>query len=103
VPVAQQIAGPVDIHSTGLNLHLYGSTLYFWQIFGALTLLLLIHALPYFVKFKADIVHPYNCGEVYPRHMETWNFQCLAKYEGYAVAFSVALFILVVVLGGGLL
>ena len=103
VPVAQEIGGPVDIHSTGLTLHLYGSTLYFWQIFGALILLFLIHALPYFVKFKADIVHPYNCGEAYPRYMETWNFQCLSKYEGHAIAFSIALFIMVVVLGGGLL
>jgi ech hydrogenase subunit A len=103
VPIAQSIAGKADIYATGLTLHMYNSTLYFWQIAGALILLLLIHALPYFVKFKADITHPYNCGENFPRHMETWNFECLARYEGYFVAFSIALFIMVVVLGGGLL
>ncbi len=103
VPIAKSIAGEPEIYATGLTLHMYNSTLYFWQIFGALILLLLIHVLPYFVKFKADIVHPYNCGENFPRHMETWNFECLAKYEGYFVAFSIALFIMVVVLGGGLL
>ena len=103
MPIAESIAGKADIYATGLTLHMYDSTLYFWQIFGALVLLLLIHVLPYFVKFKADVVHPYNCGENFPRYMETWNFECLAKYEGYFVAFSIALFVMVVVLGGGLL
>jgi ech hydrogenase subunit A len=103
VPIAQSIAGKANIYATGLTLHMYDSTLYFWQIVGALILLLLIHVLPYFVKFKVDITHPYNCGENFPRHMETWNFECLARYEGYFVAFSIALFVMVVVLGGGLL
>jgi ech hydrogenase subunit A len=104
VPIAEAIVGHApEISASGLSLHMYHSTLYFWQIIGALTLLLLIHALPYFVKFKADVVHPYNCGEAFPRHMGTWDFACLSKYEGYLTAFSVALFIMVVVLGGGLL
>jgi len=103
VPIASTIAGNANIHADGLTLYMNNSALYFWQILGALVLLLLIHALPYFVKLKADIVHPYNCGEAFPKHMETWNFNCLAKYEGYFVAFSVALFVMVVVLGGGLL
>ncbi len=103
VPIAKSIAGKPEIYATGLTLHMYDSTLYFWQILGALIILSLIHILPYFVKFKADVVHPYNCGEKFPRHMETWNFECLAKYEGYFVAFSIALFVMVVVLGGGLL
>ncbi len=104
VPIADMIArSSANIHAVGLNLYMNSSTLYFWQILGALILLLLIHALPYFVKFKADIVHPYNCGERFPRYMETWNFECLSKYENYLIAFSIALFIMVVVLGGGLL
>ena len=103
LPVTKSIAGEANIHATGLTLYMNHSALYFWQIAGALILLLLIHALPYFVKFKADTVHPYNCGENFPRHMETWNFSCLAKYESHLVAFSIALFIMVVVLGGGLL
>jgi ech hydrogenase subunit A len=103
VPIASNIAGVPEISAKGLSLVMYDSTLYFWEILGALVLLLLIHALPYFVKFKVDTTHPYNCGEAFPRHMETWNFACLAKYENYFVAFSVALFVMVVVLGGGLL
>ena len=103
LPITKSIAGEANIHADGLTLYMNNSALYFWQIAGALILLLLIHALPYFVKFKADTVHPYNCGENFPRHMETWNFSCLAKYESHLVAFSIALFIMVVVLGGGLL
>jgi ech hydrogenase subunit A len=71
---------------------------------GALVLLLLIHSLPFFVHFKnVDTTHPYNCGEAFPRHIETYNFVCISKYENYLIAFSVALFIMVLVLGGGLL
>ena len=104
VPIANIIAEKAaNIHASNLSLVMNNSTLYFWQILGALILLLLIHALPYFVRFKADVVHPYNCGESFPRHMETWNFECLNKYENYFIAFSIALFIMVVVLGGGLL
>jgi len=103
VPIVESISSRPAIHADGLSLVMYDSVLYSWQILGALALLLLIHALPYFIKFKIDTVHPYNCGEIFPKHMGTWSFECIAKYEGYFVAFSIALFIMVVVLGGGLL
>jgi len=104
VPIANSISGSnANIYANGLSLVFGNSILYFWQIIGALIILLLIHALPYVIKIKADIVHPYNCGENFPRHMETWNFECLNKYENYFILFSIALFIMVVVLGGGLL
>jgi len=104
VPIANSISGAnANIYANGLSLVFGNSILYFWQIIGALIILLLIHALPYVIKIKADIVHPYNCGENFPRHMETWNFECLNKYENYFILFSIALFIMVVVLGGGLL
>jgi ech hydrogenase subunit A len=105
VPIAGEISGSlVNIHADGLSLIINHSTLYFWQIMGALVILLLIHALPFFVNFKnVDTAMPYNCGEAFPRHIETYNFVCISKYENYIVAFSVALFIMVLVLGGGLL
>jgi len=103
MPVVGAVSELPEIYADGLSLHMYNSVLPFWQIIGALTILLLIHALPYFVHFKVDTTHPYSCGEVFPKHMGTWSFECLSKYEGYFVAFSVALFIMVVVLGGGLL
>ena len=105
VPIASEISGnAVNIHAEGLSLVINNSTLYFWQIMGALVILLLIHALPFFVHFKnVDTAMPYNCGEAFPRHIETYNFVCISKYESYIVAFSVALFIMVLVLGGGLL
>ncbi len=105
VPIAGEISGGlVNIHADGLSLIINHSTLYFWQIMGALAILLLIHALPFFVHFKnVDTAMPYNCGEAFPRHIETYNFVCISKYESYIIAFSVALFIMVLVLGGGLL
>ena len=94
---------PINIHSSDLSLIINNSTLYFWQILGALFILILIHALPYVVKFKADFVPPYNCGENHPKYLGTWDFKCIQKYEPFLMAFSIALFIITVVLGGGLL
>ena len=93
----------VNIHSHNLSLMINNSALYFWQILGALTILILIHILPYFIKFKADFVTPYNCGENHPKYLGTWDFKCIQKFEPYLIAFSIALFIITVVLGGGLL
>ncbi|WP_024789185.1 proton-conducting transporter membrane subunit [Lebetimonas sp. JH292] len=104
VPVANSITGAyAAVTSDHLTLYVGNSTLYFWQILGAMVILTLIHALPYLVKFKVDTVHPYNCGEVFPKYIGTFNFECIKKYENILIAFSIALFILVVVLGGGLL
>jgi ech hydrogenase subunit A len=105
VPIASELSGEaVNIHSVNLSLVINNSTLYFWQIMGALVILLLIHALPFFVNFKnVDTAMPYNCGEAFPRHIETYNFVCISKYENYLIAFSIALFVMVLVLGGGLL
>jgi ech hydrogenase subunit A len=104
VPVVHGIIHEdVPVINDGLSLIMRGSTLYFWQIFGALIILLLIHALPYFVKFKADTVHPYNCGENFPRYMGTFDFVCIQKVENYLNVFALALFIAVIIFGGGLL
>ncbi|ACM92256.1 hydrogenase, EchA subunit [Nautilia profundicola AmH] len=105
VPIATELSGSVaNIHADNLSLVINSSTLYFWQIMGALVILLLIHALPFFVHFKnVDTAMPYNCGEAFPRHIETYNFVCISKYENYLIAFSIALFVMVLVLGGGLL
>ena len=105
VPIAQELSGQMpNIHADHLSLVINTSTLYFWQILGALVILSLIHALPFFVHFKnVDTARPYNCGEAFPRHIETYNFVCISKYENYLIAFSIALFVMVLVLGGGLL
>ncbi len=105
VPIAQELSGQIpNIHADNLSLVINTSTLYFWQILGALVILSLIHALPFFVHFKnVDTARPYNCGEAFPRHIETYNFVCISKYENYLIAFSIALFVMVLVLGGGLL
>ncbi len=105
VSVAKDIVvGIYPIKVEGLSLILGNSTLYFWQIFIALIILILIHTLPYFVKLKnVDFVHPYNCGEIHKKYIETYDFACINIAKPYIIAFSIALFVLVVVLGGGLL
>ena len=92
------------IHADGLSLVVGESTLYFWQILGALLLLAFIHIAPLKFKFKnVDQMHPYNCGEVYTRQAGTYDFLFLKKYEGIANMIAITLFMLVVVLGGQLL
>ncbi len=102
--VAAPIAGKAPVYADGLSLVVGGSTLYFWQIAGALVLLLIIHAAPLFAKFgKVDIIHPYNCGEIYTRQAESYDFNFIGKYEKRINSFAITLFLLVLILGGQLL
>ncbi|RUM43976.1 MAG: hydrogenase [Hydrogenimonas sp.] len=101
--IVTPIAGSTDIYADGLSLVVGDSTLYFWQIIGALVLLLIIHLAPLFVKLKVDQTHPYNCGEIYPREAESYDFNFISKYEEKINVFAVTLFLLVLVLGGQLL
>ncbi|NKQ40006.1 MAG: hydrogenase [Sulfurovum sp.] len=102
--IAAPIAGKAPIYADGLSLVIGKSTLYFWQIAGALVLLLLIHAAPLFVKFKkVDKMHPYNCGEIYTRQAESYDFDFITKYEKRINSFAITLFLLVLILGGQLL
>ncbi len=105
VAIANDLTGgTAPIHADGLSLVFGESTLYFWQIMGALILLIAIHLAPMKMKFKnVDVMHPYNCGEVYTRQAETYDFNFLSKYEGRVNMIAILLFGLVVVLGGQLL
>lgn len=104
-PIANALTGgTAPIHADGLSLVFGDSTLYFWQILGALLLLAFIHIAPLKFKFKnVDQMHPYNCGELYPRTAETYDFSFLDKYEGVVNMIAIALFLFVVILGGQLL
>jgi len=101
--ITSSIAGNTNIYADGLSLVIEDSTLYFWQIIGALILLLIIHAAPLFVKLKVDQTHPYNCGEIYPREAGSYDFNFILKYEEKINIFAMTLFLLVLVLGGQLL
>ena len=95
---------PDKIHADGLSLIVGNSTLYFWQILGALTLLLFIHIAPLVFKFKnVDQMHPYNCGEVTPREAESYDFNFIGRYENRLNMIAITLFLFVLVLGGQLL
>ena len=96
-------AGQTNIYADGLSLVVGDSTLYFWQILGALLLLFVIHAAPLFIKLKVDQTHPYNCGERYTRRAGSYDFNFISKYEEKINVFAITLFLLVLVLGGQLL
>jgi len=104
VDIASSIAGETNIiYADGLSLVVGESTLYFWQILGALLLLFVIHAAPLFIKLKVDQASPYNCGERYTRRAESYDFNFISKYEEKINVFAITLFLLVLVLGGQLL
>lgn len=103
--IANAVTGTMPpITADGLSLHFGDSTLEFWQIAGALLLLLVIHIAPFIFKFKGiDQVHPYNCGEITPRKAGTYDFSFLDKYESVVNMIAIALFAFVVILGGQIL
>lgn len=104
-PIAGALTGEkVLMYADGLSLVVGNSTLYFWQIIGALLLLSFIHIAPMKLKIKnVDQIHPYNCGEIYERKAGTYDFNFLDKYESRVNMIAITLFIFVVVLGGQLL
>ncbi len=93
-----------NIHADGLSLVVGNSTLHFWQILGALILLISIHVAPLLIKFKnIDQMHPYNCGEITPREAESYDFSFINQYKSRINMIATTLFLFVLVLGGELL
>ncbi len=101
--VAQVVDSPAPVKAAGLTLVTGVSALYGWQIIGAFLLLLIVPIFAYFVHFSGtDRVFPYTCGERVDLTLGTYNFFCVSSIEPFVETASVALFILTLVLGGGL-
>ena len=91
------------IHASGLTLYTPLSEIYGWQIVGAFILLLLVPIIAYFVHFKGtDRVYEYTCGENIELTLGTYSFFCISNLEPFIETAAVALFIMTLVLGGGL-
>ncbi len=103
-PVVEAVIGtPAPIIAKGLTLITPVSELYGWQIIGAFVLLLIVPILAYFVHFTGtDRVYEYTCGEKLELNIGTYNFFCIQVVEPFVETAAVALFILTLVLGGGL-
>jgi ech hydrogenase subunit A len=101
--VSQLCSAPAPVKAVGLTLETGISQIYGWQILGAFFLLLIVPVLAYFVHFSGtDRVYPYTCGEDVSLNIGTYNFLCISKIEPLVETASVALFLLTLVLGGGL-
>ena len=103
-PVVEAVVGaPAPIVAKGLTLVTPVSELYGWQIIGAFVLLLIVPILAYFIHFTGtDRVYEYTCGEKLELNIGTYNFFCIQAVEPFVETAAVALFILTLVLGGGL-
>jgi len=103
-PVVEAVVGaPAPIMAKGLTLITPVSALYGWQIIGAFVLLLIVPILAYFVHFTGtDRVYEYTCGEKLELNIGTYNFFCIQVVEPFVETAAVALFVLTLVLGGGL-
>ena len=109
--VADITGSPANIEALGLTLVTPMSKFYGWQAVGALILLLVVPIIAYFVHFtKTDRVYEYNCGENVSycsgnpnMTIGTYNFFCVSKLEPFIETASIALFILTLIIGGGLI
>jgi len=103
-PIVQSVVGkPAYLVVHGLTLQTHVSALYGWQIVGALLLLLVVPVIAYFVHFEGtDRVYPYTCGEEIELNIGTYNFFCISQVEPLIETAATALFVLTLVLGGGL-
>ena len=101
--VVKDITGEfANIKAEGLTLITPVSQIYDWQILGAIILLMIVPVSAYFVYFKADRVYEYTCGENISLNIGTYNFSCISRIEPFIETIAVALFVLTLVLGGGL-
>jgi ech hydrogenase subunit A len=101
--VVKDITGEfANIKAESLTLITPVSQIYDWQILGAIILLMIVPVSAYFVYFKADRVYEYTCGENISLNIGTYNFSCISKIEPFIETIAVALFVLTLVLGGGL-
>jgi ech hydrogenase subunit A len=101
--VVKDVSGKfANIKADGLTLITPVSQIYDWQILGAIILLMIVPIFAYFVYFKADRVYEYTCGENISLNIGTYNFACVSRLESFIETITVALFVLTLVLGGGL-
>jgi ech hydrogenase subunit A len=103
-PVIKDVVGvAAQIKASGLTLYTPFSEIYGWQIIGAIVLLLLVPILAYFIHFgNTDRVYEYTCGENIEMTIGTYNFFCVSKMKPFIETAAVALFIMTLVFGGGL-
>ncbi len=75
----------------------------FWQIVIAFFFVVVFPIIAHFIHFKADRAPEYTCGEPLKVQISTYNMVCLEKAYPYLEMVALALFVLVLIIGGGML
>ncbi len=112
VPLIQRFFNPIVEHIMGiglpvkmntLNLVVGNLSLPFWVIIVALAFVILIPLLAFKFHLKADRVPEYLCGETIPVKVSTYNPICLEKASPYLESIALALIIVTLIFGGGMI
>jgi ech hydrogenase subunit A len=75
----------------------------FWQILIAFFFVVLFPIIAHFLHFKVDHTGEYSCGEPLKVKISTYNLECLSRAYSHFEMVALALFVLVLVVGGGML
>jgi hypothetical protein len=103
-PITEDILGVAPHFEKGtLSVVIDGLKLPFWQILVAFLFVVLFPIVAHFVHFKVDHTGEYSCGEPLRVRISTYNLECLKRVYSHFEMIALALFVLVLVVGGGLL
>ncbi|HID79559.1 MAG TPA: hydrogenase [Aquifex aeolicus] len=102
-PITQSIIGYIPPFCEGLSVCIKNLQLPFWQIIIAFFFVVFFPIIAHYIHFKTDRTAEYSCGEPVKPRISTYNMVCLNKVSTYFESISLALFVLVLVIGGGML
>ena len=102
-PVTQAVVGLAPHFCPGLDVCVGNLQLPFWQIVVAFFFVVFFPIIAHFVHFKVDRTAEYSCGEPLKVRISTYNMVCLNKVGPYFETIALALFLLVLIIGGGML
>ncbi len=111
-PLIQKVFNPIVIHVLGVSLPVKMGTLDlvvgnlvipFWVIALALAFVTIVPLIAYRIRLKADRVPEYLCGETIPVKVGTYSLECLDKVSPYVEYMALALIILTLIFGGGMI
>ncbi len=103
LPITNTVVGWTPPFHDGLSIEVDGLRLPFWQILIAFIFVVFLPVLAHFIHFKADRTAEYSCGEPLKVRISTYNMECLSKAVSHFETIALALFVLVLVIGGGML
>jgi len=103
--VVENLSSPfwVILKFNTLDLVIGNLYLPFWVIVAALAFVIVIPLLAFRIHIKADRVPEYLCGETLPVKVSTYNPICLEKVTPYIESIALALIIITLIFGGGMI